>query len=113
MERMNLNKESYIFELHSTIQSSLASGIAAGSLWQYSVNLSIKYEFSFTEAFLFVFIMSTVCYFSTTIAIRILNTKLPHSVQLIFRPLSLTIIYYDFLESLTVGIAGMCRYIGI
>lgn len=105
MNQLHLSKECYLFELHSTIQSSLASGIAAGSLWQYSVNLSIKYEFSFTEAFIFVFTMSTVCYFMTTVAIRLLNTKLPVSYQLNFRPMSFTIIYYDFLESLTVGIA--------
>ena len=103
---LRLDKYTRIFELHSALQSSICSGVATGSLWQYSMNLSKHYHLSFNLTVAFVFSMSTICYFLTTLIIRIANIKAPLCCQLRFRVLSLNVIYNDFLESLTVGIAG-------
>ena len=75
------------------------------------MNLSRHYHLSFTLAVIFVFGMSTICYFILTLLVRIINIKLPSIFQLRFRPLSLNVIYNDFLEALTVGIAGIYIHI--
>lgn len=99
-----LSGHEYMKELHSTILLAVASGIFAGSLWQFSVNLGVEDEFTFTETFFMVGSLGIAMVFLSFFLLRLANEALPENFRLILEP-AFQKLPHDFQLAFTLGVA--------
>jgi hypothetical protein len=94
--------EQFDFKVHfsESVLRGIAGGVTTGTLWQFSVNISEIYGFTFTEGFFFVFAMSAVTFMLMICMLRFLHDMLPNDYKLSILPLSMTTFTFDWSLSL-------------
>jgi len=99
-----LTGNEYMKELHDSLVLATVSGLFAGTLWQFSVNLGVQDSFTFTETFFLVGTLGFATVFLLLYIIRITNDSLPTEYRLRIDP-SHEKVHHDFQLAFVLGVA--------
>lgn len=99
------NRDMLVAEIQYGMLLAIASGLAAGTVWQFNVNTTESLNFNFTGAFFYVMAMAAFVFFIVTYILRRGNDFLPLHMRCQFESASYSTLRNDFLLGLSIGAA--------